>query len=70
MSTDDGKRSTFRIVHAHAAGAEKIANDLAEDFVLSNINFYVLGGDEKVAMLFVRKVAGPLAISRGSLIGH
>lgn len=67
---DDGQRSTFRIVHAHAAGAETLANDLADDYVLSNINFYVLDGAEKVAMLFVRKAPVPLAITRNPILGR
>jgi hypothetical protein len=67
---DDAKRSTFRIVHAHAAAAEKLANYLAEDFVLSNINFYVLAGEEKVAMLFVRKAPVASGMPRGAIIGR
>jgi len=59
---DITKNLTFRIVHAAATHAEAVANELAEDFVLSNINFYVFDGAEKVAMLFVRKAPVPLAI--------
>lgn len=56
------KNLTFRIVHAAATHAEAVANELADDYVLSNINFYVLDGVEKVAMLFLRKVPVPLAL--------
>ena len=59
---DITKNQTFRIVHAYAAHAEALANQLAEDYVLSNINFYVFDGAEKVAMLFVRKAPVPLTL--------
>jgi hypothetical protein len=45
----------FRIVHAAATHAEAIANELAEGYQMSAINFYVLDGVEKVAMMWVKK---------------
>jgi hypothetical protein len=65
---DDAKRLTFRIVHAYAAQAAAVANELAEDYVLSNINFYVLEGEEKVAMLFVRKAPVASSLPPGAII--
>jgi hypothetical protein len=55
-------KPTFRIVHAAATHAEDVANELGEDYVLSNINFYVHDGAEKVAMLFVKKAPQPVAL--------
>ena len=55
MSDEPSKPDIFRIVHAKASQAEWEANELAEDYVLSNICFYQHEGHEKVAMLFVRK---------------
>ena len=57
---DITRNSVFRIVHAAATHAEAMANELAEDYVLSNINFYVHDGAEKVAMLFVKKAPQPV----------
>ena len=55
-------KPVFRMVHAAATHAEAVANELAEDYVLSNINFYVLDGAEKVAMLFVKKAPQPVQL--------
>jgi hypothetical protein len=61
--------STFRIVYALATHAEAVANELAEDYELWHISFYLSDGMEKVAMLFVKKA--PVAVPfRPGIIGR
>ena len=55
-------KPVFRIVQEGATDAEAVANELADDYVLSNINFYVFAGMEKVAMLFVKKAPQPVQL--------
>jgi hypothetical protein len=57
-------------VHAAATHAEAMANELAADYVLSNINFYVHEGAEKVAMLFVKKAPVAGGIMPGARISR
>jgi hypothetical protein len=49
------KNQTFRIVHAVGTHAEAVANELADEYVLTGVHFYVFEGVEKVGMMFVRK---------------
>jgi hypothetical protein len=64
VSSHNGARSFFRIVHATSEKAELLANELADEYQMSAINFYVLEGVEKVAMMFVRKQAVPVVVNR------
>lgn len=57
------KNQTFRIVHAVGTHAEAVANDLADEYVLTGVHFYVFEGVEKVGMMFVRKQ--PVAVMPG-----
>jgi hypothetical protein len=57
----------FRIVHAAATHAEAIANELAESYQMSAINFYVHEGVEKVAMMWVKKQPIPVTLQPGLL---
>jgi hypothetical protein len=52
----------FRIVHAAATHAEAMANELAEHYQMSAINFYVHEGVEKVAMMWVKKQPVPVTL--------